>query len=343
MTELTATELADLRAELERAGVQVVGRLEARLIAGGRSNLTFALSDSEHRWVLRCPPRVGRTPSAHDVAREFRVTRALEDTDVPVARTVHLCEDESILGGPFTVVDFVDGRSVRTQDELDELGEDGIALCVTGLLTTFARLHAVDPDAVGLTGFGRPNDYAARQLRRWSGQWEIVGTHADPATTRLEAELVDRLRAGVPPQPHSSIVHGDYRIDNTLIDRDDAGRVRAVVDWELSTLGDPVADVAMMCCYRHPALDLLLGVKAAWTSDRLPSVPELAAGYEAVAPISLDHWDFHMAAGFYKLAVISQGIDHRYRAGAASGAGYDTAGSAVAEFLAAGLGWVGAR
>jgi aminoglycoside phosphotransferase (APT) family kinase protein len=132
-------------------------------------------------------------------------------------------------------------------------------------------------------------------------------------------------------------VHGDYRCDNALVDLDEGGRVEAIVDWELSTIGDPVADVALMCAYRHPALDLALGFPSAWTSPQLPSAADIAESYVVAGGVPLDHWEFHLALAFYKLAVISAGIDHRYRAGGTVGDGFATAHVAVTEFLDAGL------
>ncbi|MCW2638105.1 MAG: putative phosphotransferase [Dactylosporangium sp.] len=330
-------DLAAVGAFLVACGVPVEGELSARLIAGGRSNLTFAVADAHHRWVVRRPPTGGRTPSAHDVAREFRVARALEATDVPVARTVALCEDPSVIGAAFTVVEYVEGLTIRTQAELERVDDAAVKACVAGLVSALAVLHQVDHRSIGLESFGRPRGYAARQLRRWSGQWEIVSSQQSEHSDLAE-RLLRRLADSVPGQQrHSTIVHGDFRIDNTLLATDNPGIVRAIVDWELSTIGDPVADVAMMCAYRHTGLNLVLGTAAAWTSKRLPSVEALAGLYEAAGEIRLDHWEFYMGLAYYKLAVIAEGISHRYRAGATVGAGFDTAGDSVAAFLEAGL------
>jgi len=194
----------------------------------------------------------------------------------------------------------------------------------------------VDHVAAGLERFGRPDKYAERQLRRWSGQWDLVATDHAELLSQAE-ELRGRLEKSVPEQHVTGIVHGDYRIDNTILDLDEhPPRVAAIVDWELSTIGDPVADVAMMCAYRHPALDLILGSPSAWTSDRLPDPSDLASSYEAVGGVPLREWDFHLALAYFKIAVIAAGIDHRYRAGATSGPGFDTAGDAVGPLLAAG-------
>lgn len=176
MAELSPTELAAVAGVLKDAGAEVVGPLHASLIAGGRSNLTFRLSDGASRWVLRTPPRAGRTPSAHDVAREFRVTNALGVAGVPVPPAVVLCEDESVIGGPFALAGFVDGTTVQTRSDLDLLDDATVTDCVDRLVEVLAGLHAVDHVAAGLERFGRPDGYSARQLRRWSSQWEIVGS-----------------------------------------------------------------------------------------------------------------------------------------------------------------------
>ena len=237
----TTVDLDAVADVLSGAGVTLAGGLRAELIEGGRSNLTFVVSDDQHRWVLRRPPVGGTTPSAHDVAREYRVARALETTDVPVARTVALCEDVRVIGSPFTVVEFVDGLTIRTQAELELLDDAATARCVQGLVSRPGRAPPDRPREVGLECFGRTKNYAERQLRRWSGQWEL--TARDPS--RSADRLLERLRERVPEQRWATIVHGDFRIDNTLLDRDDPGIVRAIVDWELSTIGDPVADVAI--------------------------------------------------------------------------------------------------
>lgn len=334
MTDLTESDLAAVAEQLTAVGVTVDGGLSAELITGGRSNLTYLIEDGEHRWVLRRPPTAGSTPSAHDVAREFRVTSALSDAGVPVPVPVLLCEDSSILGAPFTVVDFVDGATLQTRDDLESLDDSLIASTVDDLVQTLGRLHVVDHTAVGLESFGKAGGYAARQLRRWSSQWDIVGQGHAQVRAPL---LAERLGASVPDQARSCVVHGDYRSDNTLVDLADGGRVLAIVDWELSTIGDPVADVATMCAYRHPAFDLVVGFPAAWTSSRLPSPKALAAQYEQASATTLPHWEFHMALAYYKLAVIAAGIDHRYRAGGTAGSGFDQAGDSVGDLIEAGL------
>ncbi len=329
-TELTERELAGIAGVMREAGVGLAGPLQADLITGGRSNLTYRLTDGESRWVMRTPPRVGRTPSAHDVAREYRVTAALGQTDVPVPPAVVLCEDESLIGGAFAVAEFVPGTTVQTRDQLKALDDAALQAAVTDLVATLAALHRVDHVAVGLERFGRPDGYAARQLKRWTGQWELVGAEE---LRPLADELSSRLAASVPEQRATGIVHGDYRIDNTILDLESGPRVAAVVDWELSTIGDPVADVAMMCAYRHPIFDLIVGEPSAWASDRLPQPDDLAAAYEAAGGVRLADWNFHLALAYFKIGVIAAGIDYRFRAGAASGKGFDTTGQTVETYL----------
>ena len=337
MSDLTTRKLAGVATLLRSAGVEVAAPLRATLIAGGRSNLTFRLEDGAHRWVLRMPPRAGRTPSAHDVVREHRVTSALGRSGVPVPPALVLEQDESVIGAPFTVAGWVEGRTVQSRSDLDALDDAVVTAVGDRLVETLAALHRVDHVAVGLERFGRPDGYAARQLRRWSGQWELVGDY-DAPTRAAAAALEARLAAALPEQRAVGIVHGDYRIDNTLLRfNGDAPEVAAVVDWELSTIGDPVADLAMMCAYRHPAFDLIMGNPSAWTSPRLPDAGSLAAAYEAAGGVKLVDWGLHRALAYYKVAVIAAGIDHRHRAGVGSGPGFDSAGRSVPEFLAAGL------
>ncbi|ROR45792.1 phosphotransferase family protein [Kitasatospora cineracea] len=333
-TRLADAELARLATALRERGTTPAGPLRAEPIAGGRSNLTYRLTDGTSTWVLRTPPRAGHTPSAHDVAREFTVTSALLPTGVPVARPVLLVEDPSVLGVPFTVVEHVDARSLRLATELAPLGDAEVDEVVTRLIEVLAALHRVDHVAVGLERFGRPDAYAERQLRRWAGQWTLVGTPELAAAGERVAEL---LRARLPGRHHVSVVHGDYRLDNTLVRLGGAtggAEIAAVVDWELSTIGDPVADVALMCAYRDRVFDLIVGAPSSWTSPRLPEASGLAQRYERAGGVPLRDWEFHLALAYFKIGVIAAGIAHRHRAGAGDGAaGYAGAGESVARYF----------
>lgn len=330
MSDLSAAELAVVADHLARAGDEDVADLRARRIAGGRSNETFAIEQgSTPRWILRRPPVMGRTPSAHDVSREHRVTSALAAAGYPVARPVVLSDEPA--WGPFTLVEFVEGRTIRSRDDLAALDDAQVDTLSDELVARLAQLHGLDHRAIGLADFGRPDGYAERQLRRWSGQWDIVGDDRPEA-----AALLERLRRTVPTQGGAAVVHGDFRIDNTLVTIGDTPAVEAVVDWELSTIGDPVADVALMAVYRHTALDDVLEMPAAWASERWPSAQELGERYARTSGTDLDDWEFHLGLAAYKLAVISAGIDYRARAstGGAEGAG---AARAVSPMLDLGL------
>lgn len=328
-----AMNLPALQQYLLSQGLELQGELTAELIAGGKSNLTYAISDGVSRWVLRRPPVAGLTPSAHDMAREFRVVSGLRDTAVPVAGAVALCEDVSVLGAQFAMVEFVDGQVIRNEAELSGHSDADLARCTDELVRVLAALHEVDYRAVGLGEFGRPEGYLTRQVGLWAKQWGRVKDRELPDVERLHGALESML----PAQSAATIVHGDYRIDNTILDAHDIGKVRAVVDWELSTLGDPLTDVAMMCVYRDPALEQVLGEPAAWTSPRLASADDLAQQYATASGRELANWGFYLGLANFKLAVIAAGIDHRYRSGATVGEGFDHAIDAVPVFLAAGL------
>ena len=332
MSEHPALDSALLRDFLVREGARVVGDVRVDLISGGKSNLTFSVRDDESHWVERRPPTSGLTPSAHDMNREWAVTSALQSTGVPVAPTVAIDPEGEVLGAPFTVVEFVDGRIIRTDDDLTALSDAEIDRNLDGLVDTLVRLHAVDYRAVGLGEFGRPDGFAARQVKLWSRQWGHVKTRELDDVDRLVAELGDRI----PSEAGTTIVHGDYRVDNTILSADDPGVVRAVVDWEMSTLGDPLTDVALMCVYRRKAFDRVVGFEAAWTSDRYPSADEIAQRYATRIGGDLGDWDFYLALANLKLGVIAEGITHRARAGAASD-GAERAAEATGDFIAAGL------
>ncbi|WP_370071359.1 phosphotransferase family protein, partial [Mycobacterium sp. MAA66] len=333
---LDGLDLSALDVHLREIGVPRCGELSAELVAGGRSNLTFVVFDDASKWVLRRPPLHGLTPSAHDMAREYTVVAALEGTAVPVARAVTLCNDDSVLGAPFQMVEFVAGRVVRYAAELDALGDQQcIDGCVDALIGVLADLHALDPQAVGLGGFGKADGYLERQVRRWGSQWDLVRVADDPRdgdVRRLHAALGRAL----PLHSRSAIVHGDYRIDNTMLDAVDATRVRAVLDWELSTLGDPLSDAALMCVYRHPMFSMV-HADAAWASEKIPSMDALAHKYAVASGQDLDHWEFYLALAYFKLAIIAAGIDFRARMGSGDGGYEDPVGQAVAPLIAEGL------
>jgi aminoglycoside phosphotransferase (APT) family kinase protein len=198
-----------------------------------------------------------------------------------------------------------------------------------------ADLHSVDPEAVGLGDFGKPTGYLERQVRRWGGQWDLVRTEDDPSDADVK-RLHSALAEAIPSQSRSAIVHGDYRIDNTMLDAQDATKVLAVLDWEMSTLGDPISDAALMCVYRHPMFNLV-HADAAWSSPLIPSADELAQRYSVAAGVGLDHWEFYMALAYFKLAIISAGIAYRGREGGGVADDTDQVAEAVGPLISAGL------
>ncbi|OBK79310.1 phosphotransferase family protein [Mycobacterium sp. 1274761.0] len=334
---LEGLDLDALDRHLRQAGIARSGELRAELISGGRSNLTFLVSDDESKWVLRRPPLHGLTPSAHDMAREYRVVAALADTPVPVARAVTMRDDNSVCGAPFQMVEYVPGRVVRHTDELEALGDrQTISRCVDALVAVLADLHSVDPQAVGLGDFGKPTGYLERQVRRWGSQWELVKRDADPFDGDVR-RLHSALGEAIPAQSRSSIVHGDYRIDNTMLDLDDATKVLAVLDWEMSTLGDPISDAALMCVYRHPLFNVI-HADSAWASPLMPDADDLAQRYSVAAECQLDNWDFYLALGYFKVAIIAAGIAFRARMGGGVAVDTDTVDEAVGPLVAEGLG-----
>lgn len=293
--------------------------LDFSLIAGGRSNLTYQVTDANRvRFALRRPPLSHVLPTAHDMGREYRVITALGPTTVPVPHTVGLCVDPEVNGAPFYVMEFVDGYILRdaaaTEAALDERGR---ARAGRSLAHTLATLHGVDVDAVGLSDFAKRQGYIERQLRRWYEQFR--NSQVDGVDTgTVVGEVHDRLAADIPEQQASTIVHGDFRLDNTVLDDD--GTVKAVLDWEICTLGDPLADLGLLMVYWTEPGDeaALLGVTSTSLSG-FPSRSEMCAFYAERSALDLSRLDFYVAFGYWKLACILQGVYARYVGGAAAG------------------------
>jgi len=289
------------------------------LIAGGRSNLTYRVTDANGRSVaLRRPPVSHVLPTAHDMTREHTVLSALGPTEVPVPETLGLCADPTVNGAPFYVMSFVEGHIIRDQHSAAELDEDVRRRAGDSLVDTLARLHAVDIDRVGLGGFGRRDGYIARQLKRWHGQF--TQSTVDGATGPAVIDRVHQLLAGrIPAQQGVGIVHGDYRLDNTVLGDD--GTVRAVLDWEICTLGDPLADLGLLLVYWAEPGDAqaaLLGV-APTVLPGFATRDQLVARYAAASGRDVSGIAFYKAFGYWKLACILQGVHARYAGGAAAG------------------------
>jgi aminoglycoside phosphotransferase (APT) family kinase protein len=305
----------------------VEGPLTYERIAGGLSNLTFRVTDAAGReWALRRPPLGKTLSSAHDMAREHRVVAALGATDVPVPPAAGLCEDESVNGAPFYVMEFVRGPVLRGVSEAEAAFPDHGDRREIGfrVADTLARIHAVDPDPIGLGDLGRREDYVARQLRRWYGQWEKSKTRELPAVDQVH----ERLAARIPTQEGVSLVHGDYRLDNMILA--DSGEVAAVVDWELCTLGDPLADLGTLMAYwpERGEESTRLG-EPANLAPGFPTREEIAARYAESSGRDISELDFYTALGYWKLAIILQGVYARSVAG-----GYGDAASEGLEAFA---------
>lgn len=302
--------------------------LRFSIISGGRSNLTYLVEGDGHRWVMRRPPLGHVLPTAHDMAREFKVLSGVAARDYPAPRPIALCEDASVNEYPFYVMDYREGVILDTV--LPPGFADTPALrhrIGVGLIANLAKLHAIDYNAVGLSDFGRPDGYLERQVRRWSEQWERSRTREFPAID----EVIRRLRNSIPPSPPPTIVHGDYRLGNMMLDPEDPGRVVAVLDWEMATLGDPLSDLGYTLIYWGNADDPAERLEAR-AQAQLTTAPgfqrreELVADYARLTGCDVSHIDYYEVLAMYKLAVIVEGIWARFLKGQTVGEGFDGLG-----------------
>jgi aminoglycoside phosphotransferase (APT) family kinase protein len=313
---------------IDRAGVtawmaaevpQAKPPLSFELIAGGRSNLTYRVTDhADQSFALRRPPVSHVLPTAHDMQREHTVLSALGGTGVPVPRMYGLCTDPAVTGAPFYVMSFVEGHILRDEDAVAGLSEASRSRTGDSLIDTLAALHDVDVEAVGLGGFARHDGYIERQLKRWHDQYRhstVDGVRGPPVIDQVH----DLLASRIPEQQGVSIVHGDYRLDNTVLDDD--GAVLAILDWEICTLGDPLADLGLLLDYWAEPGDedqALLGV----APTALPGFPrraDLLARYAGQSRRDLSQIAYYRAFGLWKLGCILQGVHARYAGGAGAG------------------------
>ena len=293
--------------------------LAFELIAGGRSNLTFKVTDSTaNTYALRRPPVSHVLPTAHDMGREYRIISALQDTPVPVAPSIGFCDDPDVNGAPFYVMGYVDGHVLRDAPTAEKvLDEAGRRRAGEDIVDVLAAIHAVDVDAVGLGELGRKEGYIERQLKRWYGQFQ-QSAELQSRKVPLVDEMHDFLAAHIPDQGPAAIVHGDYRLDNTMLD--DAGNVTAVLDWEICTLGDPLADVGLLMVYWAEAGDKHTALGAAPTTVAgFPSREEMRTMYAAKSGRDVSKLDFYISFGYWKLACILEGVSSRYAGGAGGG------------------------
>ena len=306
-------DAAGVTAWFETHAPGVTPPLSFSLIAGGRSNFTYTVTDSAgQRFVLRRPPLGPLLPSAHDMGREHRIMTALDGSPVPVPPVVGLCSDETVTGAPFYVMRFVDGVILRDQATAEAVPEPIRMAATDSLVDVLADLHSFEPAAVGLGDLGKQDGYVERLLRRWRGQWEKSKTRDLP----IVDEVAERLAADVPSAGPARIVHGDYRLDNVIVSPDD-GSVQAVLDWELCTLGDPLADVGMLLVYwTEPGDEFSALTWAPTLAPGIGSRKEVAARYAAASGRDLSEIDYYVALGYWKIAVILEGVYARYRSGA---------------------------
>ena len=280
--------------------------------AVGRSNLTYLVADAGgRRWVLRRPPLRGVLASAHDMSREFGVQAALAPTAVPVAAMVGLGEDESIIGAPFYVMDYVDGITVETAADAEDLAPPVRTLAAHSMVNTLAALHAVDVDEIGLGELGRREDYVGRQLRRWHRQWEAARTRELAAAD----EVFEVLSAQVPDPPRVALVHGDYRLDNLRVGTE--GEVAAVLDWELCTLGDPLADVgSMLAFWKLPGEEVGPWRQPPAMAGGFPDRDALIELYGRESGLDMGGFDYYLAFALWRYAIILEGVYTRCAMGA---------------------------
>jgi aminoglycoside phosphotransferase (APT) family kinase protein len=320
---------------------------DIQLIAGGRSNLTYRLAvrgpGGDRLLVLRRPPLGHVLPTAHDMSREFRVLSALADTQVPVARPVAFCDDAEVVGAPFYLMEHVPGAVLRSRQDTAVLAEQQAKELSERLADMLAAIHGVDVEATGLGGLGRGAGYLTRQLSRWQRQWELSKTREVPGYD----ELVRRLTATLPAEGETTLVHGDFRLDNVLVTLAPQPRITAVVDWEMATLGDPLADLGLTLVYWTDAgeegwLEPALGSAApgpglrtdATTSPGFLTRAEFAAGYAQRTGRDISRIGYYVAFGYFKLAVVLEGIHARYLQRQTVGEGFEQEGLAVPTLVA---------
>jgi aminoglycoside phosphotransferase (APT) family kinase protein len=308
------------------------------LISGGKSNLTYRVASDAGEVILRRPPLGHILPTAHDMEREYRVMTALAPTAVPLPRTFHLADAENPLGAPFYVMERVIGHICRNAlpPGYAEAPEDRRRIG-DALVDVLADLHTVDPADVGLAEFGRPAGFMERQLRRWSQQWEASKTDDLPALDALRDDLSDAL----PQQRTNAVVHGDFRLDNTILHPTEPGTIVAVLDWEMSTLGDPLADLGAMLAYWSEAGDVEILRRArivapVTAAEGFPTRAEIIERYAHRTGIDASDVDWYQSFAYFKLAVVCQGIAARAAGGAMVGSGFDQAQRLVAPLVAAG-------
>lgn len=283
------------------------------MIAGGHSNLTFGVTDANgKRYVLRRPPLGHMLASAHDMGREYKIIAALSKSNVPVAPALGFCTDPAVAEAPFYVMEFVEGHIVRDPETAAKVFTvDARRRASESLVDTMASIHAANLVDVGLNDLGKHEGYIERQLKRWYGQWNAQKTRDLPAVDRVHDELLKRI----PPQGPATLVHGDYRLDNCMVDA--SGQVIAVLDWEICTLGDPMADLGLLMVYwTGPNDDASAWNGSACSTPGFLDRADLAQRYADVSGRDISQLDFYTTFAYWKLVCILEGVYSRYLGGA---------------------------
>jgi aminoglycoside phosphotransferase (APT) family kinase protein len=321
---MSATSATGSELPLERLGAWLGSRIEgfrgplaAERFAGGQSNPTYRLSAASGQYVLRRKPPGPLLPSAHAVDREFRVMRALAETAVPVPRVYALCEDDAVIGSAFYVMEHLDGRIFWDQRLPEIANTSERAAMFQSMNRVIADLHKVDYEAVGLGDFGRPGNYMGRQIARWSRQYRASETE----TIAAMDNLIEWLPEHLPPESPPAIVHGDYRMDNLVFHKTEP-RVIGVLDWELSTIGDPLADFAYHVLTWRVTPELFRGLAGVdFAALGIPAEAEYVAAYcRRTGRDAIEGWEFYLVYSLFRIAAILQGIAKRAIDGTAAGA-----------------------
>jgi len=324
-------DLPRLQTYLLTKGVEIVGELSSELISGGKSNLTIRLTDGTSRWIVRRPPLGYILPGAHNMSREYRVQAALASTDVRVPRVVALCDDSSLMGAPFYVMQEVAGEVIRVADDVAGIAEAVRHDLGLALVDTLADLHDVDYQSVGLEDLGRPDGYLQRQVQRWNQQYEAIKVRNLP---HIDA-ITKTLHRSMPAHAGASVVHGDYRLDNVMVDRSNRATIVAVLDWEMATLGDPLADLGTLLMFwdevDRPANPITRGLMA---FPGFPTREEATERYLNRRSAPIEDLDWYMVFAEFKLAIILEQIHARHLQGQTRGEGFEGVGEMVTELLA---------
>jgi aminoglycoside phosphotransferase (APT) family kinase protein len=308
----------------------IVGDLQMHLISGGRSNPTYRLSDNTRQWILRRQPFGQVLETAHDMGREYRVITALHNTGVAVPQTLVYCADPNIIGSTFYVMTDLGGITMRNVTDTSIMTVDERGRLAEAMVKTLVNLHQLDPASIGLADFGRPDGYLERQVRRWRKQWDASHLVSRPRVYLL----LDRLGASVPETVYPGLIHGDFKVDNIMVDQTDRGHLLGVLDWEMSTLGDTLADVGTLLSFWDEEDSPFNPVSAGTTAHQgFPSHDAIRERYAQLRGIELPNLDWYLVLAYVKVAIIMEQIHARHEASLTVGEGFDDAGAMVDPLL----------